>query len=345
MNNKLYAGVCTLAVTVLFSGCNSNQNENTDKQTNNKVKVEISTVHTAPVEQLNTFTATVEAEVSNNISPQASMRISNIFVEVGDRVVKGQKLAEMDAVNLKQAKLQLENSELEFKRVDELYKIGGTSRSNWDARKLDYDLALENYNNLLENTILTSPISGIVMKRNYDKGDMYSMQEPLYVVEQIRPVKIIVNVSEALFTHVKKGMEVDVKLDVFGDENFKGVISLVHPSIDASTRTFPVEIKINNHDERIRPGMFARATFTQGTEERVLVPDLAVLKQSGSADKYVYTVSDGKAQYCLIETGRRIGDKFEVISGLQSGQTVVTAGHARLHSGTEVEIIQPNTHL
>ncbi len=330
---------------LLFSNCSSSSKEEADNQEDNRVKVEVVTVHSAPVEQLNTFTATVEAKVSNNISPQTSMRISNIFVEVGDRVTAGQTLAEMDAVNLTQAKLQLENSELEFKRVDELYKVGGTSRSNWDSRKLEYDLALESYNNLLENTLLTSPISGIVMKRNYDKGDMYSTEKPLYVVEQIRPVKITVNVSEALFTDVRKGMEVDVRLDVFGEEAFKGIVSLVYPSIDPSTRTFPVEITIVNENERVRPGMFARVTFTQGVQERVVVPDLAVLKQSGSADKYVYTVADGKARYARIETGRRIGEAFEVVSGLQPGEVVVTAGHTRLNSGTEVEIVNSNNHL
>ncbi len=345
MNNNIQAGVCTLVFTLIASGCSESKNNTSDNQSDNRIKVETMTVQAAAVEQINTFTATVEAEVSNNISPQSAMRISDIFVEVGDRVTQGQKLAEMDAVNLKQAQLQLENNELEFRRVDELYKIGGTSRSNWDARKLEYDLASESYNNLLENTILRSPISGIVMKRNYDKGDMYSTDKPLYVVEQIRPVKIVVNVSEALFPQVQKGMEVDVRLDVFGDENFKGTVSLVHPSIDATSRTFPVEIKISNADERIRPGMFARVTFTQGTEQRVLVPDLAVQKQSGSADKYVYTIVEGKAHYQRIETGRRIGDAFEVISGLQPGEVVVTAGHSRLNTGTEVEIIHANSNL
>ncbi len=345
MNNNIQAGVCTLVFTLIASGCSESKNNTSDNQSDNRIKVETMTVQAAAVEQINTFTATVEAEVSNNISPQSAMRISDIFVEVGDRVTQGQKLAEMDAVNLKQAQLQLENSELEFRRVDELYKIGGTSRSNWDARKLEYDLASESYNNLLENTILRSPISGIVMKRNYDKGDMYSTDKPLYVVEQIRPVKIVVNVSEALFPQVQKGMKVDVRLDVFGDENFKGTVSLVHPSIDATSRTFPVEIKISNADERIRPGMFARVTFTQGTEQRVLVPDLAVQKQSGSADKYVYTIVEGKAHYQRIETGRRIGDAFEVISGLQPSEVVVTAGHSRLNTGTEVEIIHANSNL
>lgn len=111
---------------------------------------------------------------------------------------------------------------------------------------------------------MLSPISGIVTARNYDSGDMYSGGNPIYTVEEIRPVKLMVNVSESLFTKVKKGHEVDIRLDVYGDEVFKGKVNLVYPTIDPATRTFPVEIKIANSDERVRPGMFARVTMSFG---------------------------------------------------------------------------------
>ena len=96
--------------------------------------------------------------------------------------------------------------------------------------KLAASVSRSNYENLLENTVLRSPINGIVTERNYDAGDMYGGL-PVYVVEQISPVKLKVNVSEKLFTQIKKGMEVDVKLDVYGDEVFKGKVSLVYPTI------------------------------------------------------------------------------------------------------------------
>ena len=98
---------------------------------------------------------------------------------------------------------------------------------------------------------MLSPISGIVTARNYDSGDMYSGGNPIYTVEEIRPVKLMVNVSESLFTKVKKGHEVDIRLDVYGDEVFKGKVNLVYPTIDPATRTFPVEIKIANSHERV----------------------------------------------------------------------------------------------
>ena len=292
------------------------------------------------VEQIETFTATVEAEVKNNISPMMSLRIKQVLVEVGDNVKKGQILARLDATNLEQARLKMVNDSIEFARIDGLYQVGGISKSNWDAMKMAASVSKSNYANLLENTVLRSPVNGIVTARNYDAGDMYAMAAPVYVVEQITPVKLKVNVSEKLFTQIKKGMEVDVKLDVYGEENFKGKVSLVYPTINAATRTFPVEITIANANQRVRPGMFARVTFSYGTAKHVVVPDQAVVKQSGSGDRYVYVYNNGTIEFKKVELGRRLGTEYELISGVASGDNVVTEGHSRVVNGGKAEIIK-----
>ena len=274
----------------------------------------------------------------NNIAPSSPVRIDKIFVEVGDHVSKGQKLVQMDAANLKQTKLQLDNQEVEFNRIDELYKVGGASKSEWDAAKMAYDVKKTAYQNLLENTSLLSPISGVVTARNYDSGDMYSGGNPVLTVEKITPVKLLINVSEVYFTKVKKGAPVNVKLDVYGDEAFEGKISLIYPTIDPSTRTFQVEIQLPNQNQKVRPGMFARASLNFGTEENVVVPDLAIVKQAGAGDRYVYVYKDGKVTYNKVELGRRMGTEYELKSGVPNNSQVVIAGQTRLINGTEVEV-------
>ena len=244
----------------------------------------------------------------------------------------------MDAANLKQTKLQLDNQEIEFKRIDELYKVGGASKSEWDASKMQLDVKKTAYKNLLENTALLSPINGVVTARNYDNGDMYSGGNPVLVVEQITPVKLLINVSETYFTKVKKGAPVDVKLDVYSDEIFTGNISLIYPTIDAATRTFQVEIKLDNRDQRVRPGMFARATLNFGTADNVVVPDLAIVKQAGSGDRYVFVYKDGKVSYNKVELGRRMGTEYELKSGVPDNSQVVVAGQSRLVNGMEVAV-------
>lgn len=338
ITNKLSGIISLMAVSVLLLSCQQKKAVETAEKENVKVKVETVTLQDVP--QTSEFTATVEPNIKNNIAPQSPVRIERILVEVGDHVRKGQKLVQMDEVNLAQAKTQLDNLEIEFKRTDELYKVGGTSKSDWDAKKTSLDVARTAYHNLVENTQLLSPIDGIVTARNYDSGDMYSGGDPVLTVEQIRPVKLYINISETLFTKVKKGMNVTVKLDVYGDEAFDGKVSLVYPTIDPQTRTFPVEIKMVNGNEKVRPGMFARVTIDFGSKQHVVVPDRAIVKQSGSGDRYVYVYENGKVSYNKVELGRRLDNKYELISGVDNGAKVVITGQSRLNNGMEVDIIE-----
>ncbi|MBO5795666.1 MAG: efflux RND transporter periplasmic adaptor subunit [Bacteroides sp.] len=336
---KIFQMSALLAIATLCA-CSGSTDKAAVQVVEETPRVKLAQVTVRPVEQVQEYTATVEAEVKNNIAPSSPVRIEKILVEVGDRVAKGQRLVTMDAANLEQLKFQLDNKETEFKRVDELYKVGGASKSEWDAAKMSLDVMKTSYNNLLENTSLLSPINGIVTARNYDNGDMYSGGTPVLTVQQITPVKLKVNVSETYFPLVAKGMPVKVKLDVYGDEEFEGKVSLVYPTIDAATHTFPVEVSLANNNQRVRPGMFARVTMNLGTKDHVVVPDVAVVKRAGSGDRYVYVYSDGKVSYNKVELGRRLDAEYELISGVPNNAQVVVAGQNRLTDGAEVEVIQ-----
>ncbi|MDR1601401.1 MAG: efflux RND transporter periplasmic adaptor subunit [Tannerella sp.] len=328
----------TLMSVVLLAAC-SGQKETADVgKVEEKPVVKLEKVRLQSVPQTQEYTATVEAEAKNNIAPAMPVRISRISVEVGDRVSKTQKLVQMDAANLRQLELQLENQRVEFRRIDELYKVGGISKSEWDAAKMALDVRETSYKNTLENTALLSPINGIVTARNYDDGDMYSGAMPILTIEQITPVKLMINVSETYFTKIQKGAPVDVRLDVYGDEQFKGQVNLVYPTINPATRTFPVEVRLANGDMRVRPGMFARVTIDFGALERVVIPDRAIVKQAGAGDRYVFVYKDGRVSYNKVELGRRMGENYELISGVDDNADVVVAGQARLLDGVEVEV-------
>ena len=335
------AAVLVAAMLGACSGGEEKKAETAADTVIEKPNVKLATVTSRDVEQVGEYTATVEAEAKNNIAPTTPSRISQIFVEVGDYVRKGQKLVQMDAANLTQLKLQLDNQETEFKRVDELYKVGGASKAEWDAAKTNLDVRRSSYENLLENTQLVSPLDGVVTARNFDNGDLYtSTQMPVLVVQQITPVKLMVNVSEPNFPKVTKGMSVKVKLDVYEGEEFEGKVSLVYPTIDAATHTFPVEVTLANANKRVRPGMFARVTMNFGTKNNVVVPDMAVVKRAGSGDRFVYVYANGKVSYNKVEIGRRMGTEYELISGVENGAQVVIAGQNALVDGAEVEVVQ-----
>lgn len=306
-------------------------------------KVDVMQVFSQEVPQITEYTATVEAFKTNNITTSTPNRIKSILVDIGAKVSKGQRLVVLDNVNIDQLKVRLDNTEREYNRAVKLLEIGGGTQQAVDQLRTELEASRRQYDNMVENTVLLSPINGVVTARNYDPGDMTG-QLPILTIEQVRPVKVIVNVSESEYSKVHNGMKAAIRLDVFGDEEFTGTVHLIHPTIDASTRTFTVEITIDNADERVRPGMFARVTLNFGEAERVVVPDRAVVKQSGSGNKYVYVLNpaDSTVSYNRVELGRRIDNTYEVLSGVDNNAYVVTSGQTRLTDGSRVEVMDPN---
>ena len=330
----LVGGICVASIA-----CQSNKSAEAAATVEvAKPKVKTQVVKVEAVENQSVFTGTVEGYTINNITPQQPRRISRLLVDVGDRVYAGQKVVELDNAALVQAKAQLDNNKANYERTLQLYNFGGESKANLDAMKTAYDVAKSTYDNLLENTTLVSPIAGIVTARNYDNGDMVA-GSPIFVVQRINPVKIFISVSESLYSYIKKGMSVDVAFDALPEQKFEGKISRITPMVDAQTRTFEVEVTVANGKESIKPGMYARVTVNYGKHHSVVVPDVSVVKQLGSGDRYIYVYKqDGTVSYQKVELGRRMNDKYEILSGVADGDAVVISGHIALKDGIAVEV-------
>lgn len=328
---------CVFVASVACSGSEKKSAAVVKKEPIRKVTTEVATVHDVLLKSV--FTGNVEGYVINNITPQQPRRISKLMADVGDKVYAGQKVAVLDESALAQAKAQYENNKASFERADELYKFGGESKANWEAVKTAYEVSKLTYENLLENTTLLSPISGVVTARNYDEGDMVAGL-PIFVVQKISPAKIFINVSESLYSYVKTGMEVDVVVDAIPEESFKGKVSRITPSIDTTTRTFEVEITVPNAKEQLKPGMYARVTMNYGSRRNIVVPDQAVVKLLGSGDRHVYVLQeDGTAKIHVVELGVREGATYEILSGLEPGDVIITSGNTALKDGMKVEIV------
>ena len=331
------------AVAVV-AGCGSNANKAQEETAAAVVEevapsVAVEQVFVREVPQMSTFTSTVQAYVKNNIAPQSGNRIKSIKVDVGDFVSKGQILAEMDQIQLQQAELQMQNKEVEYQRLKGLYEVGGLSKSDLEAIELSYKVSKTQYENLLENSILRSPVSGVITARNYDVGDMYAMSAPLFTVEQIVPVKLLVAISESDYSKVKKGDKVEVVADALTGKVFEGKVRKIYPTIDPATRTFTAEVVVNNPKRELRPGMFARVTVNFGVNNSVVIPDIAVVKQQGSGERFVYVLNeDGTVTYQKVVLGRRIDAEYEVLEGLSDGAKVVTGGQIRLKDGIKVTV-------
>ncbi len=351
---KKYTLSLLLLLAMILPGCSGKdkaaESAGTAKDETPLVKVE--KVSEEEVEQLATFTASVEPEIINNISASMANRIKAIYVDEGMQVSAGQKLVLLDDVNTTNYEAQVDNAranlrlaETNYNRAKELLDIGGGTRQSVDQMEIQLvnarnalSTAERTLRNARENTLLLSPISGVVTARNYDPGDMTG-QLPILTVARVKPVKAVINVSESDFSKIHKGMPARLTFQTYGDEEFAGTVTLIAPTVSAESRTFGVEITIPNHDSRILPGMFGRATLDLGKVTRTVVPDKAVVKQPGSANQYVYTYSDGKVHYIQVELGRRLGDRYELLTELPADTEVVVAGQSRLADGVSVRLM------
>lgn len=332
------ASFCLMAAASSCGKEDKSATADTTQTVEEKPNVEVERVHLQEVPQTVTYTATVQAFKTNNITTSTPNRIKEILVDVGAKVARGQRLVLLDNATVAQLKIRLDNTERDYNRAVQLLEIGGGTRQTVDQLKTELDAARRQYDNVVENTVLVSPVNGVVTARNYDAGDMTSAL-PILTVEQLQPVKVIINVSENEFTKVHVGMKADVYLDVYGDERFEATVALIHPTVDPSTRTFTVELNIPNRDERVRPGMFARVIMNYGSAEHIVVPDRAIVKQTGSGEKFVYVYKDGRVSFNRVEVGQRLGETYELLSGVDNGADVVITGQSRLADGVEVNVL------
>lgn len=328
-----------LSAGLLASCSSSSSSKATEEQSADTVRlVEVAPTEMRALSLSEEFTAQLEAKVVNNITAQAGGRLKQLLVKVGDRVGAGQAVARMEATQAAQAQIQLADAKTNFARMDELYKVGGVSKAQWEQAKSAVDQAKLAYGNAAENTVLRSPISGFVTAKNYDNGDMTSPQLPVVVIQQIAPVKAVIGVSEQYYSYLKKGAAATLSVDALGEETFSGIVTNIFPTLDPVTHTVSTEIEVANKDLKLRPGMYARVHLDFGTKEALTVPDKAIVRQAGSGARYVYVFSGGKAVYRAVELGQQQGDLYEVVSGLNAGDQVIISAPSNLKNGLSVKL-------
>jgi RND family efflux transporter MFP subunit len=240
------------------------------------------------------ITSTVVAYEETYLSPALSGRIRSVKVEVNDVVKKGQLLVELDRSQLDQTQLQYQQLLTDLSRMDTLLQYGSITEQAYDQLKAQVETTELILENLEENTLLRAPYTGVITGKYYNDGELYSPtpntpagKAALISMIQVDPVKLLVNLSEKNLPLIREGMKATVSTDVYPDLIFQGTVFRIHPTISAATRTFTVEVKVPNRERRLAPGMFARVNLELGQKEAMIVPAVAVLKQSGTNERYV----------------------------------------------------------
>ena len=293
------------------------------------------------------FSSSLVANEEVNLVPSAAGKIENITVNVGSRVAKGQLLIQMDPTQLNTTRIQFENFKTDMKRLEALRQAGTVSQQQYDQTKVQFDLSKENLAFLEKNVNLRAPFGGVISAKNFEAGEMYSGtpgtsgKASILTLLEINPLKANFNVPESYLPQLKQGSKVQVKCDLYPDRVFSAQISRIYPTVDATTRSVQVELRVPNAGEKLRPGMFCRSTIDFGTVQAMVVPYQAVIKMQGSDERYVFLEKNGKAVRVIVTLGKRYDDQTEVISKeLNEGDHLIVTGQNRLIDGVAVKIVK-----
>ncbi len=344
--------ILTLIITslaVIFSSC-SNKSSNdagTAEQVVQKENVRVILLEDQEIPRSIEIASTLEPYNEVHLAPSTPGKIEKILVEIGDNVKEGETLVKMDDAQLIQSRIQMDNLKNDFSRLDTLKKVGSIAIQQFDQMATQFEVAQKNVEYLAENTTLTAPFSGVISGKYFENGEIYSGspvaavgKSAIVSLIQIDKLKALVSISERYFPGIKKGMTAKVKVDVYPNMEFEGEIIRIYPTINPQSRSFEVELTIDNRNNLLRPGMFSRITIDLEKVNALVLPAIAVLKMQGSNNRYLFVDENGIAKRIAVEMGERFDDKVEVISSeLKPGDKIVINGQDRLLDGSEIQVV------
>lgn len=365
-HRKLIVGI--IAASALFAAVSCKKpasKEAASAETFGAAPVKVLKVRREKITEKITYTGTLEAWTKINITPEVGGKIARIDVQEGDRVTKGQLLAELETESirllLKQAEAGVAVAEASHadarrnkERMDRLIKENAVSEMQREKIQLAFDAAaaqleqaragLNLARHALDVSLMKAPFAGVVASKNAEVGDVINPMMGgfgggaggvLTLMDYSR-IKITVAVSPQDIGRIRKGQEAVLQVGSFPGRDFRGVVRIVNLTADAQTKKFGVEAVFDNPDAALRPGTFGDLVFeVQSHENALVVPQIAVLENS-----YVFVVEGGKAVKKNVALGIQNTTMIEILDGLAEGALVVVEGNFGLEEGAAVQVLE-----
>ena len=334
--------------------------------------VEVGTARRARIAQELTVVGNLIGETTVSVAPRAAGRLEEVYVRLGDRVARGQRIAKIEdfelveqikqqeaaqqvsqatirqrEADLSLAKTNLDRTKSLVERQISAKQVLDDNEARYQSAQAQLDLAraqalqskarLDELNINLGNTIITSPVNGFIARRLMDPGASVGQNAPVVEVVDISRVRMIANVVEKDLKQLQTGDTTRVEVDAFPGETFTGRIARVSPILDPQTRTAPIEVEIPNPSFRLKPGMYARVGVTLRTLEDALVVPATALVDLGGRRGVFQPLSDA-AVFRAVQVGSEQGELVEILGGLTEGAEVITTGSGQLRDGDRITI-------
>lgn len=318
--------VFVLILCLMLSGCNKKAAETTTPEAK-KIPVTVEAVKTGSMEKTISLGGLLKPQDEVYLaSKNPGVRVLEVSAEVGDQVSIGTPLVIFDS---RDTNIQLNQAQVDYDRNNQLFEMGAVSRYQLEQSKN----LLDNLKLQKDNLILSSPVNGIVSSVAAVEGQLAGAS-PLVSVVNIDSVKLEVQVGEANIGKIQKGGEMSVSVPAIG-EDYTGIIIAVPPQIDPKTKAYHITLEIQNPDSLIKGGMYAEVQLIADRKEGVIsIPQNAILDQDQK--KVVYIVENEAVLMREVVVGLTLGDKAEIISGLNGGEMLIVEGQYAVKEGTAV---------
>ncbi len=312
------------------------------------MNVNISQVERGRFQHFIQVQGTIESDNNVLIAPQSSGIVKKIHVTTGNKVSKGQLLAELDGSILESSIAELENglnlAKTIFERQQRLWDKNIGSEIEYLQAKNNKEGLEKKLATLKEQYKLTkifTPLSGTVDEILIKEGEMAVAGMGAVRVVQLSNLKIKVDLSEAYISSIKQNDLVHVKIPVIGRE-FDLRVDAVSQVIDLQNRTFQIEMKIPKSEAGIKPNMLSVLTINDYTNDEALIVPLNIVQETGQ-EQFLFVAEkldgDWIARRRSVKTGSSYIDRAEVLSGLQEGEYVVTFGYQNLADGQKLAVV------
>jgi len=284
------------------------------------------------------------ALISRNTSVLSSKvmgRVSYLGVQEGDHVSAGKLLIRIEsgeiAAQTYQAQAAYNNAKLQYDRIKGLYDAKASTQVEMDQATLGLESAqagLKGARSMESYTTISAPITGQIMEKRINLGEMAMPGQPLLKIEDNLNLRLEVTVREQDILHIQTGSTVNVQIDAMPGKQIHGKVAMVVPASDVRTHSFVVKVDVPAARGLIT-GMYGKAFFPTGKREAIVVPKSAVVEMSGISGVYVVS-AEGNAVFQMIQSGEAIGNDIEVVSGLKKGDRVIADKHLGRIEGSRV---------
>ncbi len=307
------------------------------------IPVETADVHRQPVASYISATANLVPENEVKVLAESEGRLAHLEVDEGQRVEKGQVMAELaqgdTPMALEKAKVRLENAKLEFDRTTKLADEGLVSGADRDQAVMELGVAKQELAEAqwhLEKTLIRAPFSGQVTKRSTQVGQDVRLGDELFTVASFDPLVARIYLAEKDVLALDRGRPVRIVLKADEDVAFDGKIRQIAPVVDTATGTVKVTVEAIRPPAQVRPGSFVRVDVVKERRpDALVVPKEALVRELQKT--YVFVAEDGVAHKREVKTGIEEGPVIEAASGLAAGERVIVAGQGALKDGSPVK--------